>query len=125
MLFKNRHFFNFAIRYDLNLIDFEDYVIKGNRDSRKYHSFSPLTGLKFEILKDFQLFLNFSQNFETPTLYELGNDPQNINGEGINDNLEPQNSFSREIGLERKLSNAQKIKWSFFQTNTKGEIIPF
>ena len=123
--FKNRHFFNFAIRYDLNLIDFEDYVIKGNRDSRKYHSFSPSTGLKFEILKDFQLFLNFSQNFETPTLYELGNDPQNLNGEGINDNLEPQNSFSTEIGFERKLSNTQKIKWSFFQTNTNREIIPF
>ena len=122
---KNRHFFNFAIRYDLNLIDFEDYVIKGNKDSQKYHSFSPSTGLKFEILKDFQLFLNFSQNFETPTLYELGNDPQNLNGTGINDNLEPQNSFSTEIGFERKLSNTQKIKWSFFQTNTTREIIPF
>ena len=121
---KKRHIFKFAIRYDLNLIGFKDYVIKGNADIREYHSISPSIGLKFQILRNFQLFLNFSQNFETPTLYELGNDPQNTNGGGINNSLEPQNSFSSEIGFEKKLRNA-KIKWSLFQTNTVREIIPF
>ena len=123
--FKNRHIFKFAIRYDLNLIGFKDYIIKGDGDFREYHSISPSTGLKFEIFNDFQLFSNFSQNFETPTLYELGNNPQNTNGEGINNNLEPQNSFSGEIGFEGKLGKAKKIKWSLFQTNAVREIIPF
>ena len=121
---KKRHIVKFAIRYDLNLIGFKDYVIKGDADIREYHSISPSIGLKFQILRNFQLFLNFSQNFETPTLYELGNDPQNTNGRGINNSLEPQNSFPREISFQKKLRNA-KIKWSFFQTNTLREIIPF
>ena len=121
---KKRHIVKFAIRYDLNLIGFKDYVIKGDADIREYHSISPSIGLKFQMPRNSQLFLNFSQNFETPTLYELGNDPLNTNGGGINNSLEPQNSFSSEIGFEKKLRNA-KIKWFLFQTNTVREIIPF
>ena len=122
---NKRHIFNFAIRYDLNIIDFKDYALMGNRDGREYHSFSPSIGLNLEILRSARLFYNFSQNFETPTLYELGNDPENINGKGINNNLEPQNSFSSEIGFEKELSNLKKVKLSFFQTKTTNEIIPF
>ena len=123
--FKNKHIFNFAIRYDQNLIDFEDYMLIGDRDNRQYHSFSPSLGLNFEIFRNFHLLSNFSQNFETPTLYELGNDPQDVSGKGINNNLEPQNSFSSEIGFERKLGDFKKAKWSSFQTRTIDEIIPF
>ena len=123
--FKKRHIFNLAIRYDLNLISFEDYVLIGDRDAREYHNFSPSTGLSLEIFRDFRLFSNFSQNFETPTLYELGNDPQNISGKGINNNLEPQNSLSGELGFEGEFSDLKKVRGTFFQTRTKGEIIPF
>ena len=57
---KKRHIFKFAIRYDLNLIGFKDYVIKGDADIREYHTVSKHSiGLKFQILRNFQLFLNF------------------------------------------------------------------
>jgi iron complex outermembrane receptor protein len=75
----------------------------------------------YHITPEHRIYLNGSTVFETPTTTELINNPSGAGG--FNPNLEPQTSYSIELGL--KGNPGVEYELALFYIRTKDEITPF
>lgn len=115
-----------SIRFDRNYIKLINLMNQvSNSDYDKYFdNVSPFFGLSFDLSQNSKYYFNLTQHFETPTLYELGNNPYN-NGESFNTGLDPQVSSSIELGFTLKKDQNLDLDFSIYHTKTSNELIPF
>ena len=123
---------SFGIRYDdLNLKATDNYLVDGNQSgSRHFTKINPMAGINYEFVKNASVYANYSSTFESPTLNELSNNPDNSGG--FNPILEPQQAKSFEIGSKGKLSlrnskNTEGVHFdlALFQIITENDLVPY
>ena len=123
---------SFGIRYDdLNLKATDNYLVDGNQSgSRHFTKINPMAGINYEFVKNASVYANYSSTFESPTLNELSNNPDNTGG--FNPILEPQQAKSFEIGTKGKLSlrgnqNTEGVRFdlALFQIVTENDLVPY
>lgn len=123
---------SFGIRYDdLNLKATDNYLVDGNQSgSRHFTKINPMAGINYEFVKNASVYANYSSTFESPTLNELSNNPDNSGG--FNPILEPQQAKSFEIGTKGKLSlrnskNTEGVRFdlALFQITTENDLVPY
>ena len=78
-------------------------------------------GALYHLTQEHRIYLNGSTVFETPTTTELINNPSGTGG--FNPNLNPQTSYSLELGL--KGNPGIEYELALFYIRTKDEITPF
>jgi iron complex outermembrane receptor protein len=78
-------------------------------------------GALYHLAQEHRVYLNGSTVFETPTTTELLNNPSGTGG--FNPNLEPQTSYSLELGLKGNPSIEYEL--ALFYIRTKDEITSF
>lgn len=112
-----------GIRNDINWVEATDNFLSDGDDSgaRTLTNWSYHIGATRKISQAVQFFVNHATNFETPTLNQLSNRPDNSGGF---ENLSAATTQSFEIGM----------RWSFhslsgeitgFINETKNELVPF
>jgi len=106
------------IHYRVN----DDFVSDGDQSgSQTLEQGSGTLGLLFHVTPEHRVYLNGSTVFETPATTELINNPSG--GGGFNPNLEPQTSFSLELGV--KGNPGLEYELALFYIRTEDEITPF
>ena len=122
---KSELLFTASTRFDKVTLSNEDkFLTDGNQSgSIPLRRFSPLAGLVYKINNSISTYVNFSSNFETPTLNELSSNPSNTGG--FNPDLKPQKSISYELGIKTQMAQ----KWSFdaalFLIDLKEEFVSY
>ncbi len=114
-----------GLRSDLNIISFTNRFLNRAQDKKRFLNISPTLNCNLKIVNYLNLYYAFSKNFETPTLYELGNDPDNPEGMTMNSKLKPQDSYCNEIGFTTNNIKKFKFKTAYFQNITFNEIVAF
>ncbi len=116
---------NLGLRYDIARLEATDRFLSDGDDSGQIdlNNFNPIFGLSFAFSPAINVYGNFSTSFETPTLNELSNDPED-NG-GFNDQLEPQKAYNFEIGLKGSTGSRFKYSLAAFYIDLENEFIPF
>jgi iron complex outermembrane receptor protein len=111
-------------RFDVIRIAADDRFLSDGDQSgkRSYNRFSPTLGLNWEFRPRRSLYANFSTNFETPALTELGNNPSNLGG--FNPELGPMRARSVEVGT-RGTFHRVKLDVALFHVRVEGEIVPY
>ena len=115
-----------GIRLDRNIINLQNNL---NNDAgldynAVYNNISPFLGIAYDYSEYLNFHLAFSQNFETPTLYEIGNNPYD-NNENFNSNLKPVITPSAEIGWRIKNNDFYNLNLTLYQSTSTNELIPF
>jgi iron complex outermembrane receptor protein len=94
--------------------------------SRTYSGASPVIGLVHHLNTEQNLFANFGQSFETPTLNEVLYTP---NGSNMPQNrfygLDPAVSRQVEAGWKWRRADRSYLTASIFLTRTKNDIVPY
>jgi len=106
------------IHYRVNDAFFADGDQSG---SQTLNQSSGTFGGLYHIDPEHRIYLNGSTVFETPTTTELINNPSGAGG--FNPNLEPQTSYSIELGI--KGNPGVEYELALFYIRTKDEITPF
>ena len=106
------------IHYRVNDAFFTDGDQSG---SRSLNQGSGTVGALYHLAPQHQIYLNGSTVFETPTTTELINNPSGTGG--FNPNLEPQTSYSVELGF--KGNPGIEYELALFYIRTQDEITPF
>ena len=99
------------------------YIRAGNPDDsgrRDYAATTPVAGLVVRPRADVRLYANWGEGFETPTLAELGY--RSDGGAGLNFDLRPARSRSRELGAKLHLGPALESNLAVFRADTDDEI---
>lgn len=121
-----------GVRYDdLNLRLTDNYLTDGNQSGKRHFSkVNPMLGVNYSVAKNAAIYANYSSTFESPTLNELSNNPENTGG--FNPNLAPQQAKSYEIGTKGTFSlknekNTEGVKWDLavFQIETENDLVPY
>ena len=121
-----------GVRYDdLNLKLTDNYLTDGDQSGAKhFNKVNPMFGVNYSIAKNAAIYVNYASTFESPTLNELSNNPENKGG--FNQNLAPQQAKSYEIGTKGKFfvennENTEGVKWDFalFQSETENDLVPY
>ena len=122
---KNNWLLRAALRFDVNTLEAADrFKSDGdNSGDRSLNAFNPSLGVSYRLMDQQYLSANFSTSFETPTLGELSNNPNNTGG--FNDNLDPQNSRNYELGYKGILAKKFKFGLSAFFIQLENEIVPY
>ena len=84
---------------------------------------SPMIGILARLSASHSAYANISSAFETPTVTELGNQPNGA--AGINRDLKPQRSTTYEIGVKGVDANGLQYNASLFATGVHDELIPY
>ena len=126
MLFMQRLNLTSGIRLDRNVINLQNNLnnSSGIDYNVVYDNISPFLGIAYDYSKYLNFHLAFSRNFETPTLYEIGNNPYD-NNENFNSNLKPVISPSAEIGWKIKNKDFYNLNLTFYHSASTNELIPF
>ena len=116
---------SFGIRYDdLNLKATDNYLVDGNQSgSRHFTKINPMAGINYEFVKNASIYANYSSTFESPTLNELSNNPDNTGG--FNPNLEPQQAKSFEIGSKGRITEGVRFDLALFRIETENDLVPY
>ncbi len=116
---------SFGIRYDdLNLKATDNYLVDGNQSgSRHFTKINPMAGINYEFVKNASLYANYSSTFESPTLNELSNNPDNTGG--FNPILEPQQAKSFEIGSKGRITEGVRFDLALFRIETENDLVPY
>ena len=121
-----------GVRYDdLNLKLTDNYLTDGDQSGGKhFDKINPMFGVNYSITKNAAVYANYASTFESPTLNELSNNPENTGG--FNPNLAPQQAKSYEIGTKGKFfvennENTEGVKWdvALFQIETENDLVPY
>ena len=121
-----------GVRYDdLNLKLTDNYLTDGNQSGAKhFDKINPMFGVNYSIAKNAAIYANYASTFESPTLNELSNNPENTGG--FNQNLAPQQAKSYEIGTKGKFfvgnnDDTEGVKWdvALFQIETENDLVPY
>lgn len=114
-----------GIRYDdLRLQATDNYLTDGNQSGdRHFTKINPMLGVNYEFVKNTSVYLNYASSFETPTLNELSNNPDNTGG--FNPNLAPQQAKSYEIGTKGKITEGGYFDVAVFNIETGNDVVPY
>lgn len=114
-----------GVRYDnLNLKATDNYLTDGNQSgSRHFTKVNPTVGINYEIFKNTSVYTNYSSTFESPTLNELSNNPDNTGG--FNPTLAPQQATSFEIGSKGRITEGVRFDLALYQIETKNDLVPY
>ena len=118
-----RWYFSAGIRQDFNWLEAKDRFLNDGNDSGEINimNWSYHAGVSYALFPSIQLFVNHSTNFETPTLNQLSNRPDNSGGF---EDLEAATASSFEMGMKwnRKLLS---VELTGFIIQTENEPVPY
>jgi iron complex outermembrane recepter protein len=105
----------------------EDHLVTdSNADdsgARTLAAVSPVIGLLARVTQSQSLYANVSSAFETPTATELGNHADG--SAGINPDLDPQHSYTIEVGAKGWIRSIVRYDAALFDTRVRDELVPF
>jgi iron complex outermembrane recepter protein len=98
-----------GVRYDdLRLAAADNFLTDGDQSgSRHFTKVNPMAGVSYQFGHNASVYANYSSTFESPTLNELSNNPENLGG--FNPNLQPQQAKSVEIGAKGSFSSKKAV----------------
>jgi iron complex outermembrane receptor protein len=116
-----------ALRADQIRFEVKDrFIANDNPDDsgdRTLGSLSSAAGILARLSPAHSLYFNFASAFETPTATELGNHPDG--SAGINQDLDPQRSYTIEGGVKGYAGSFGRYDVALFDTRVRDELIPF
>ena len=116
-----------GMRHSQVQFDVDDHRVGGaNNGHTFYEKTTSVAGVVWKALPTLNVYANYGQGFETPTLIEIAykdNGSGNLNGAGPNLGLKPSTSDNYEIGAKAFLSDNTRLNLAIFKTNTQQEII--
>jgi iron complex outermembrane receptor protein len=116
-----------SIRADRVRFEVEDNMVSAaNPDDsgvRTLGAVSPVVGVIARLGRAQSLYSNFSTAFETPTATELGNHADGT--AGINPDLDPQHSYTIEVGAKGWAGTLLRYDVAVFDTHVRDELVPF
>lgn len=114
-----------GLRYDyLDLSSSDRYLRNGDQSGGTHYSkINPLAGLHYRFVPAASLYANYGTSFESPTLNELGNNPEGTGG--FNQALNPQQAQSFEIGAKGIAASKFRYDLAVFQIETENDIVPY
>lgn len=121
-------------RYDRVNISASDLLASYKDTSRLFDSFTPKFALNYKFTPVMSVYGSFGFGFDTPANNELDNFPfSSDNGyKLINPDLEPQKTFSYELGYKGEIINKRSdvfsrtfLELTLFDTKIDNAIIPF
>ena len=121
----NQWTFRGSLRYDINRIGVDDsFLTDGDATGAEtLSSFNYSLGANYNYYDGQSIFISYSTSFETPTLSELGANPNGSGG--FNDMLDPADARTIEVGLKGTLSKKLSYALTFFNISTSNELLPF
>ena len=124
--FKPRFNLTAGLRLDRNTIKLQNKLHDnaGSDYDVFYDNISPFLGIAYIHSKYLNFHIAFSQNFETPTLYEIGNNPYN-DDLSFNTSLKPVVSPSFESSLKIKNKDIYNFNLTIYHSISTNELIPF
>ena len=119
----NDWFFSAGLRFDVNDLSTTDHFLEDGDDSGdiNMNNWSYQVGAGKQLSPGFQAFINHSTSFETPTLNQLSNRPDNSGGF---ENLKAAAAQNIEGGLRWKKKGLRAELVGFF-TFSDGELVPY
>lgn len=120
-----RILFKGGLRYDYNQINLEDNFLADADDSGELTlpNLSPSLSVSYRLKKKYYVFAGYSYGFETPTLSELANRPDNQGG--LNPELNAQESNNFELGYKSEVNENVKLGLTLFNIESKNELLPY
>ena len=121
----SRLLLSFGIRYDaLRLKATDNYLTDGDQSgAMNFTKINPLAGISYQYLKSASVYANYASTFESPTLNELSNNPDNKGG--FNPDLKPQQASSIEIGTKGYLGKKIRFDVAIFNIQTQNDLVPY
>ncbi len=120
---KKRWLLSLGGRFDhLDIAVADRYLTNGDQSGdNTFDQVNPMGGLSFLIKNNVSVYTNFGTSFETPTLNELGNNPEATGG--FNNALLPQRAQSFEIGT--KWGGRTRFDIALFHIQTTNDVVPY
>ncbi len=121
-----------GVRYDDLQLQATDYYLTDGDQSgnRHFNKLNPTAGVSFEVVKNASVYANYSSTFESPTLNELSNNPDNSGG--FNATLNPQSATSFEVGAKGKIwtkkgADTEGVAFDIavFRIETDNDLVPY
>ena len=114
-----------GIRFDdLNLKATDYFLSNGDQSgSRHFTKVNPMLGISYSFTKKASVYANFSTTYESPTLNELSNNPDNSGG--FNPTLKPQAAQSFEIGTKGNFTEGGHFDIALFRIETQNDLVPY
>ena len=114
--------FNASLRFDNNTVKYDDFINNKN-GSIKLNSTSLSSNINYNINDSNEIYVNYSNGFETPTLNEFSS---NISNTGFNEDLDSSKYNNYEIGFSNlnSLSNLN-YRIIYFKSYSKNEIVSY
>ena len=114
--------FNASLRFDNNTVKYDDFINNKN-GSIKLNSTSLSSNINYNINDSNEIYVNYSNGFETPTLNEFSS---NISNTGFNEDLDSSKYNNYEIGFSNfnTLSNLN-YRIIYFKSYSKNEIVSY
>ncbi len=108
----------FGVRHDWNKMKTRDFITPANNIKKEWYSATISSGLSVDVIKDWQIFGNYSQGFRVPTVDEVA-----PFAGAVSTQLQPEKSDSYEIGSRLNYHDVAAFKSSYFLTDLKDEIV--
>ena len=86
-----------------------------------YSKTTPVAGIVYNALPDWNVYANIGNGFETPTLIELAFRPGGATG--LNFALRPATSLHKEVGIKGKIGGTTRVNLALFHVDTSDEIV--
>ncbi len=121
---KENYSIQTGLRFDLHEISLDNNIGIDQQYvdySKSLKAFSPNIGFIYNLNKNEEVYINYGQSYETPSLSELSANP---NGEGFNGDLSPMISSGFDLGF-RKQSKNLNYSFTAFYIETKDEIVRY
>ena len=124
---KPKYSIQAGLRYDRHEISLDDNMVDIGIDqqyvdySKSLNALSPNLGLIFRASNKGEVYINYGQSYETPSLSELSANP---NGTGFNEELSPMISKGVDIGFRKSLKDVSYNLTAFY-INTEDEIVSY
>ena len=114
-----------GIRHSQVQFDVDDNRTSGtlNNGHTFYEKTTSAAGVVWKALPELNIYANYGQGFETPTLIEIAYKNGDIDPAGPNLNLKPSTSDNYEIGAKLFLFDNTRLNVAIFKTKTQQEIV--
>ena len=121
---KPKYSIQAGLRYDGHEISLDENIGIDQQYidySKSLNALSPNLGLIFRASNKAEVYINYGQSYETPSLSELSVNP---NGTGFNEELSPMISKGVDIGFRKFLKDVSYNVTAFY-INTEDEIVSY
>ena len=111
-----------GIRHSQVQFDVDDRKVGGTNNGHTfYEKTTSVAGVVWKALPTLNIYANYGQGFETPTLIEIAYSTSG--GAGPNLGLKPSTSDNYEVGAKAFILENTRLNLAVFKTNTQQEII--